>query len=265
MMSLLLLLPAGYLLVVGFVYFYQDHLVFAARRGVESELDREAAEKGFEPWRNAKGERIGWQSQGGDASNPLLVCGGNGGYVLNRGYYRSSLAKQGCDWKVYLVEYPGFGARPGVPGEKALTDAALEAFDMLAGPGRKVRVVGESLGTGVASAVAGRRADQVAGLLLVMPYDSLIEVARSQYPWLPVGMLLRTRFESSKNLTNYPGPVAVIVGEGDTIVPTRLGVRLFATYPGEKKLWRVPGAGHNCSHFIGTEWRQVAAFLQSAR
>jgi pimeloyl-ACP methyl ester carboxylesterase len=261
MINLLLILPLGYLMILVVLYFNQDNMVFVPTMDSEANMDRAAEAEGFEPWLNANGKRIGWQSKSGDISNPLLICGGNGGYALGRAYYRADLAAQGCDWKIFIVEYPGYGARAGRPSEKALTEAALEAFDTLAQPGRTIRVVGESLGSGVASALAAVRGDKIAGLVLVTPFDSLTNAAGSHYPWLPVGWLLRTKFDSVNNLKAYPGPVAFVIGENDRTVPTALGEKFFAGYPARKQRWLVPDAGHDCSGFIGTEWRQVMAFL----
>ena len=262
MINLLLILPLGYLMILVVLYFNQDNMVFVPTMDTEANMDRAAAAEAFEPWRNGGGERIGWQSREGDPSRVLLICGGNGGYALGRAYYRADLAAQGCDWKIFIVEYPGYGSRPGKPSERALTDAALEAFDTLAvQPGRTIHVVGESLGSGVASALAAKRGDRIAGLVLVTPFDSLSNAASSRYPWLPVGLLLRTKFDSANNLKSFPGPVAFVIGENDQTVPTALGEKLFESFPGRKQRWLVPGAGHDCSYFIGSEWRQVMQFL----
>ncbi len=266
MINLLLILPLGYLMILVVLYFNQDNMVFVPTRDTAESLDRAAAAEDFEPWHNPDGERIGWQSRGGDASQALLICGGNGGYALGRAYYRPYLADQGFPWKIFIVEYPGYGARPGAPGEKSLTAAAVEALDTLAAqPGRTIRVVGESLGSGVASALAAARPARIAGLVLVTPFDSLVSAAGSHYPWLPVSLLLRTRFDSANNLKKYPGPVAFILGEGDRTVPTALGEKLYQAYEGRKHRWLAPGAGHDCSDFIGQEWGEVAAFLQAGR
>lgn len=262
MYTLLLLFPLGYLTILAVLYFNQNNMIFVPTMDTEANMDKEATNEEFEPWFNAKGERIGWQSRGGTPSEVLLICGGNGGYALGRAYYRADLANQGCDWKIFIVEYPGYGARAGKPSEKALTDAAIEAFDTLAAqPGRTIRVVGESLGSGVASALAAVRGDKIAGLVLVTPFDTLANAAGARYPWLPVAYLLHTRFDSVQNIKSYPGPVAFVIGEGDRSVATRLGEKFYETYQGKKHRWLVPGAGHDCSYFIGTEWKQVMKFL----
>lgn len=173
---------------------------------------------------------------------------------------------QNYKWRIFILEYPGYGSRAGPPSEEALINAGLEAFDTLAEePRRKVWVLGESLGSGVASALAAARSDKVAGLVLVTPYDSLTNTARNHFPWLPVASLVRTRFDSASILNSYPGPVAFILGEGDKTVPTALGEQLYNGYRGRKHRWLVPNAGHNCSDFLRTDWPQIAKFLQANR
>lgn len=262
--ALLLLIPIGYLAICALLYFGQDSLVFVPTRGTAAALDEVAKKKDFLPWTNAAGQRIGWKSAGGDPNNALLIFNGNGGNALMRTYYQEYTAKDG-NWKVFLLEYPGYGAREGQSSEKSLTAAALEAFDLLAAvPNRKVWILGESLGSGVACAVAAQRASRVAGLILVTPYDRLTSVGQGHYPWLPVTWLLRTRFDSIKNLQNYPGPVAIAVAGADTVVPPERARGLYDNYPGRKRLWSVPHVNHDVSGFLDQGgWQEIVQWLQA--
>lgn len=256
------LLLGGYAAICGVLYFRQDSLLFFPERS--GDLTREAGLSGFEPWINTRGERIGWQSRDGDPQEVLLVLHGNGGHALHRNYFHYAFRAEGERWKTYLLEYPGYGDRPGQPAEATLTDAAGEALDLLAAePGRRIRLLGQSMGTGVACAAVARRPKSVAGLILVTPYNSLVAAASSHYPWLPVPWLLRTRFDSEKNLAHYPGPVAFVVAGEDTVIPPLLGQRLFEQYPGRKRLWLVPGAGHNDSTQLLADWPEIVKWLET--
>lgn len=261
--TLLLLVPIAYLALCAIIYVRQDNLVYFPTRSTAEALDREAAQDGFLPWTNARGERIGWKSAAGDPDGVLLICHGNGGHALMRTYYREYMPQSG-NWQVFLLEYPGYGARGGVSSEKALTEAAVEAFDELAAvPGRKITVLGESLGSGVAAAVAAQRPDRVAGLVMITPYDRLFSVGQGHYPWLPVSLLMRTRFDSLKNLEKYSGPMAVVVAGGDTVVPPRRGEKLHEGYRGRKRLWNVPEVNHDVSGFLSQGgWREIVEWLQ---
>ncbi|HRJ73188.1 MAG TPA: alpha/beta hydrolase, partial [Terrimicrobiaceae bacterium] len=158
LVNFLLIVPLGYLVACAVLYFRQDSMIFVPDRGTEAEQDPLADAEGFEPWTNARGERIGWKSRDGDDANVLLVFSGNGGYALRRTYYREFCRKNAGNWRTFLLEYPGYGFRPGQPSESSLTAAAVEALDGLsASPGRKIRVLGVSLGSGVACAAVSRR------------------------------------------------------------------------------------------------------------
>lgn len=261
-MVILWMLLAGYVAICAMLYFRQDSLLFFPERAPD--LEREAHLSGFAPWTNAQGERIGWQSKDGDPQNVLLVLHGNGGYALHRNYFHYVSRSSGDNWKTFLLEYPGYGDRPGPITEAHLIAAAVEAVDILSEtPGRKIRVLGQSMGSGVASALVSQRPEKVGGLILVTPYDSLVGAASSHYPWLPVSLLLRTRFNSEKNLENFSGPVAFIVAKNDNVVPARLGQKLFNHYAGTKRLWLIPAAGHNDTERLLEDWAEVVNWLET--
>lgn len=258
-------LVGTYVLIFAVLYLQQDSMVFFPQRAEETAMSQEARAAGFRHWKTAQGESVGWISEDGDPKKVLMFFHGNGGHAGHDFHLRKLLRDQGCDWTVYLIEYPGYGLRAGTPSEASLTNAALEAFDALAkDPETAIYLMGESLGSGVVSAVAGARPNRVAGLILLVPFDSLVSAAQCRYPWLPVGALLRTRFDSLSALRSYHGPSAVIVGENDTVIPARLGQRLYDSLQGNKRLWIVPQAGHNVMGFLETHWRDVHNHLEPA-
>jgi pimeloyl-ACP methyl ester carboxylesterase len=261
---LILLLLLVYGGITAAVYLHQDAMIFFPSRQGSEAAEQMAIRDGFVSWKNAEGTQIGWQSLDGDPSNALLVLPGNAGNALHRSYYHQ-YARHAGKWKTYLLEYPGYGIRAGQPTEASLTAAAAEAVEELAkSPGNKIWMLGESLGSGVAAAVAASHKEKVSGLILVTPFDSLVGAARSHYPWLPVNLLLRTRFESDKHLAGYPGPAAFVIAEKDTVVPAALGQKLFDGYPGQKQLWVAPGSGHDVSRFLATDWPLIVSFLTGA-
>lgn len=261
-MVILWLLLAGYVAICALLYFRQDGMLFFPQHAPD--LDAQATAAGFEPWLNAKGELLGWQSRDGDPQNVLLIFHGNGGYALHRNYFRYLTRNSGDDWKTFLLEYPGYGDRPGPISEASLTAAAVEAIDELAKtPGRTIRILGQSMGSGVASAAVGLRPKQVAGLILVTPYNSLVAAASSHYPWLPVRWILRTRFDSEKNLAAFPGPVAFVVAGRDATIPPHLAQKFFDQYSGRKRLWWIAEAGHNDSDALLADWAEIVKWLDS--
>jgi uncharacterized protein len=126
-----------------------------------------------------------------------------------------------------------------------------------------VLLLGESLGSGVAAHVAAALPEQVAGLLLVTPFQSLLAVARHHLPWLPVSLLLRDRFESGQLLADYVGPLVIVTASDDNIVPARLALPLKEAHRGPLPHWQQEGAGHNTLDLNprASGWRDIDTFL----
>ena len=164
---------------------------------------------------------------------------------------------------VFIVEYPGYADRPGAPSERLLEESADEAFQSLKTNG-PVYLVGESLGTGGACWLAGKHPDKIAGVVLLAPYNTLTDVAQEHMPLLPVHLLLVDRFPSEKYLRNYSGPIAVLVGGNDQVVPERFGRRLYDGYAGPKRLWEFPEGDHGMVMEQPPEiWKQIIDSLQA--
>ena len=239
-------------------------IFFPTRESAESLKDT-ARRSGYEPWENSRGELIGWVSRGGDPANALIVFHGNGGNALMRAYLATLPEAGSPGRKTYLLEYPGYGGRQGVPAQKNLVEAGVEAVDEVRRiGGKRIWVLGESLGTGVASQVAAQRPGQVNAVFLLTPFDSLSNAAAAHYPWLPCRWLVRHPFDSAAALKNYPGPVAFLVAGQDSVVPARLGKRLYEEREGPKRLWVDEEADHNDGRLLMGNWAEASAWAREA-
>ena len=239
----------------------QRSLIYRPARVSTEDLARFASERHFEPWTNTAGLRIGWRrlSARMPAKNAVgevvLITHGNGGSAVGREYIADPLQAV-APLDVYILEYPGYGDRPGSPSQSTLLSAAEEAFQQLPAS-VPVFLVSESLGTGVGAWLAGRHADRVAGACFLVPYDRLVNVARSQMPWwLPVGLLLRDQYPASQWLEGFHGPAAFCVAERDSIVTPAHGLRFHSEFAGPKRLWVLPGLDHNEALSRPVEWWQ---------
>lgn len=243
----------------------QRQMIYLPAKANAGELTRQAAGAGLEAWFDDEGAGIGWKPAGrASARHRMLVFHGNAGYALHRGYFVAGLQALGDEWEVILFEYPGYGARQGTPSAANFKTAAARALaSLLAADSRPVFVAGESLGSGVASYLARSFGEQVAGLLLVTPFSSLADVAAYHFPYLPIRILLRERFESAEDLSYYGGPVAFLLAGRDEVVPTRLGQQLYDSYTGPKWLRVEDRATHNTlSYNPGAAWwGEVSNFL----
>ena len=245
----------------------QRQLIYFPSKAGEQDLLQQAARIGVEVWRNEHGSAIGWKpASERNALKRMLVFHGNAGYALHREYFVAGFQALGEEWEVFLFEYPGYGAKKGRPSEATLKAGATHALEsLLKADTRPIYVIGESLGSGVASYLAGAFPEQVAGLLLVTPFSSLVDVAAHHYPFLPVRTLLSERYDSVEALSRYRGPVAFLLAGRDEVIPTILSRRLYESYSGPKWLRVETGAGHNSiSYDPGAAWwGEVSKFLNS--
>jgi uncharacterized protein len=255
-----------YLAVVLFYALMQRSFIYHPQtQGLDAAL-AEVERLGGSAWRDAGGNWLGWRYSSPGATRRALVMHGNAGQALDRRYWTElfrGLHDSG-PWEVTVLEYPGYGPRPGKPSEQALRDAALQAMDLLQAerPG-PVLLLGESLGSGVAAHVAAARPNAVAGVLLVTPFASLGAVAQHHLPFLPVSLLLRDRFDTLTLLRDFNGPMVIVTGTADTIVPEPLALPLKEAHRGPLRHWSQPGAGHNSINVDSRAkgWREIDAFL----
>ena len=172
----------------------------------------------------------------------MLITYGNGSWSVGSAHYADDIQNLTA-FDVYILEYPGYADRPGSPSQTTIYRAADEAFQSL-DHSKPTYLVGESLGSGVASYLAGTHPGQIAGVLLLSPFDRLTNVAAEHMWFLPVRLLLLDRFPSEDYLYDYHGPLGIMVDEGamsDPIVPAKFGVNLYEGYSGPKTALDVPG------------------------
>jgi hypothetical protein len=250
-----------YLLTTGCVALFQRQMIYHPTTLNAQSLAAQARTAGLDPWLNAAGQRIGWKrlSRAQPPQGRVLVTHGNAGCAVDRSDYALAL-QDVAPFDVFILEYPGYGDRPGAPSERTLFAAGEEALASLPA-GAPVFLLGESLGSGVAAYLAGTQPERVAGLLLIAPFDNLAHLAQHHMPIFPVRWVLRDRFTSDAYLTRYAGPLGVLLAGRDEVVPNRFGRRLYDGYAGPKRLWETPGARHNEVYNQAPEfWRGVVAF-----
>jgi len=144
-----------------------------------------------------------------------------------------------------MAEYRGYGGNPGTPSEAGFfTDgrAALAFLDREGVAPNRLVLYGESLGSGVAVALAVEH--DIAALVLEAPPTSVAEVAQCHFPYVPASRMVIDRFDSLSRIGRVKAPILVLHGERDRVVPVRYGRALLAAAPEPKEGWFAPEAGH---------------------
>ena len=86
-------------------------------------------------------------------------------------------------------------------------------------------IYGESLGTGISTHLAQNK--NFAGIILETPFTSMVDAAKVYYPYIPVGLLLKDRFDNKSKIKNINSPVLIMHGQADQIVPFSMGKAIY--------------------------------------
>jgi pimeloyl-ACP methyl ester carboxylesterase len=185
----------------------------------------------LEAW-NVAGEYVGVAHEVERPTSVWLVLHGNAGQAGQRAYLRGVLPPGAA---LYVLEYPGYGPRPGEPSRASFDAAARQAYDALVArfEGVPIGVLGESLGSGPAASLA-RATPPPAAIVLAVPFDRLADVAAEAFWWLPARLLLWDRWDNGAALADYRGPLVVLAAEHDVVVPPHHARALAARVPGAR-------------------------------
>ena len=260
------LLKIGTALALGLpllLYFLQDRLIFhpqplpEARRALIAQRFA-SAESLF--IRAADGTRLhAWHVRAPPGAPLVIYFGGNAEEVS---WMMAQAAQRapGTGW--LLVDYRGYGSSEGAPSESALSADALQWHDHASQQlqSKDIVIFGRSLGSGVAVHVAAAR--PVSGVILVAPYDSLVEVAGHYYPFLPVSWMLKHRFDSAERASKIVVPLLCLVAARDEVIPIVHSKRLYDAWAGPKRWVELPGAGHNSTDEAPVFWEAIKEFLK---
>lgn len=192
------------------------------------------------PWLS-NGETIGYARETVSPKNVWLMLHGNAGQASDRLYAVPNFAPEDS---VYILEYPGYGSRTGVPSQESLNRAALEAYLLLreSYPHLPVCVAAESIGAGPAASLA-TLSQPPNKLVLIVPFDKLSLVAKDYFPAFLVDWMLQDNWDNVEALANYQGPIEIFAAEADTIIPVRHAKALAAAIP--KAKMTIIGGDHN--------------------
>ncbi|WP_342116714.1 alpha/beta hydrolase [Pseudoduganella sp. OTU4001] len=230
MMILLAVILAAYLAVCALLFFRQRSMLYFPQ-----------AFEGGAVLALGGGVRVGVTLHEQPGPGAVIYFGGNAEAVpASLPELRAVFPGQ----SLYLMHYRGYGATPGEPTEEGLYADAQALFEYVRARHPQVTLVGRSLGSGLATRLASERA--VDRLVLVTPYDSMAAVAAHHYRWLPVGLLLRDRYDSARYAAKVNAPTTILAAERDEVIPRASSEALYRSFrPGLATFHLIPAVGHN--------------------
>jgi len=156
----------------------------------------------------------------------ILFLHGNAGSLENRIHKINHFKDMNVNF--LLLAWRGFSGNNGYPTEKGIYEDARSAVRWLKNKGiveENIIIYGESLGTGVATEIAQNK--DFAGIILESPFTSMVGAAKTKYPFFPIKLLLKDKYESDKKIKNIKSPILIMHGEVDTLVPFWMGKKMY--------------------------------------
>ncbi len=267
-MQLLLGILVIYSTLVVLIYFFQSKLLFLPEvAGRELLATPDVIGLSFENvyLSTADGVKIhDWFVAAPGSGRSMIFFHGNAGNISHRLDSLRIFNELGLN--VLMVEYRGYGASEGKPSEKGTAEDALAAWRYLVGERsiapESIILFGRSLGAAVAVQLAQNH--YPAGLVIESTFKSVPDMGAEIYPWLPVRLLSRIKYDSLRLLSEISCPVMVIHSPQDDIIPFHHGRALFEAANEPKVFMEIRG-GHNEGYLLDREgykegWRR---FLDS--
>lgn len=196
----------------------------------------------------------GWFVPHPGANITFLWFHGNAGNISDR-LENIRLLHDRIKMNIFIFDYRGYGRSDGIVSESGTYRDAEAALAYLRSrkdvDPKQIVFFGRSLGAAVAAELAMR--EQCLALLLETPFASIRAMARAAYPWLPIGPLIRTRYDTLDKIARIKAPLLILHGDQDEIIPFSQAKELFEAALEPKEFYTIRGARHNDTYIIGGE------------
>ena len=216
-----------YFLILVFLYFYQRNLLYHPNENNYSEDKISVDIENVRIKTSDNIELLGWYHEKNLKDfKTLIFFHGNAGSLENRIHKLNHFRDMNINF--LIIAWRGFSGNNGNPSEQGLYEDGKSAIDWLIKKGvseKNLILYGESLGTGVATHLAQNK--NFAGVILETPFTSMIDAAKKFYPYIPVKMLLKDKFENYKKIKNIDSPILIMHGEADQLVPFSMGKKIY--------------------------------------
>jgi len=216
-----------YFLIIFLVYVFQEKLLYNPNENNYSNDKLEIKIEKVKIKTKDKIDLLAWYHVKENKNyKTILFLHGNAGSLVNRIHKVNKFKDININF--LLLAWRGFSGNSGRPTEKGLYEDAESAVRWLESQGikkSKIIIYGESLGAAVATEISQNK--NFAGLILESPFTSMIDVGKNVYPFLPVKLLLKDKYESFKKIKNINIPILIMHGKDDKIVPFYMGQKMY--------------------------------------
>ena len=259
--SILFVIIFSYLAILFFIYFNQRNLLYhPSENNYLNEKANFVYEEVYIP--STENNLKGWFHKKNLTKNKTLVFfHGNAGNLENR-IYKLNLIKD-FDLNFLIIAYRGFSGNKGKPTERGLYEDALSALKWLKTnysiKDKDIIIYGESLGTSISIEVSQNK--KYSGIILESPFTSMTDAAKHYYPYLPVSLLLKDKYDSIEKIKNINIPILVMHGKKDKIIPFEMGKKIFES-ANQPKFFYSPDNDDHMMNYDENLLKTIRSFLE---
>ena len=216
-----------YIIFLLFLYFYQRNLLYHPNENNYSDDKLSVSIEKVKVKTSDNIDLLAWYHvKDLKKYKTILYFHGNAGSLENRIHKLNHFRNMNLNF--LIIAWRGFSGNSGKPSEKGLYEDGNSAIKWLLNRGveeKNIVIYGESLGTGVATQLSQNK--NYAGVILETPFTSMTDTARKFYPYIPVELLLKDKFDNKKKIKNINSPILIMHGENDQIVPFDMGKKMY--------------------------------------
>lgn len=239
-----------YVVVCAILFVNQRSIIYAPTQLPEAALQ-------FVEKLSTSDAELALSVRNGSGRDAIIYFGGNAEDVSRR---LRALGNFFPEHGVFLQHYRGYGGSTGEPSEMVLHADAQAVYDLVQSRYENIVVIGRSLGSGVAIRLAAN--NPVSHLVLLTPYDSILNVGKGLFPFVPMKLLLVDEFQSVRYAPEIEIPTLIIKAENDRVVPHHLTDALIEEFiPGVVSTVTIEGAEHNSIWGFEDTYRYMTDFL----
>jgi alpha-beta hydrolase superfamily lysophospholipase len=209
-----------YLGVCGYMYFFQEKLLFHPYKlavDYKYNFPGKFREFNLDIGNGCTANALQFYADS-PAKGVVLYFHGNSEAIDRTGTLVGSFTSRGYD--CIVMDYPSYGKSTGELTEENLFNTGSKFIDLAkkSYSSSNIIIYGKSLGTGIAT-YAARYSAWYKALILEAPYYSIVDIGQRRYPYLPVGLLSRYPISTYQYLKDLHHPVYAIHGTDDNVIP----------------------------------------------
>lgn len=249
-----------YLLMCALLYIFQDKFIFFPPRP-DADLYKELKKNEISLVSQGK-NIVGWKiSRDPQATKTVIYFGGNAEEAAYFNFEADELKIR----QAIAFNHPGYGKSEGRPSQQSLYQNALDVYDFTVKEYQlepsDIVVIGRSLGSSAAAYLAANR--EIAGLVLITPFDSIENIAAQRFKYFPIRLILKHSFYTIDSIRKIDKKILLLAAQTDEMINSTHFKNLSQASGENSRTVLYPGVGHNTIQTHAEYYNELNQFIDT--